>query len=89
MLQFSTVSQEINYLPGLFGAQCGHTCSPGGEPRSGGPDGLVLLRVCPGEIVTLKTDQDPAVKLLQDLGMQIPPTVQQLRPSHPATRAAP
>ncbi len=32
----------------------------------------------PGQIVTLKSEQDPAVRLLTDLGMQIPPAVSQL-----------
>ncbi len=32
----------------------------------------------PGQIVTLKSDQDPAVKLLEELGMQIPQSVRQL-----------
>ncbi|MGI9000068.1 MAG: iron-siderophore ABC transporter substrate-binding protein [Pseudonocardia sp.] len=32
----------------------------------------------PGQIVTLKTDKDPTVKLLKELGMQIPPSVEQL-----------
>ncbi len=32
----------------------------------------------PGQIVTLKSDEDPAVKLLQELGMQLPPSVRQL-----------
>ena len=32
----------------------------------------------PGKIVTLKSDQDPSVKLLQELGMQLPTSVRQL-----------
>ena len=32
----------------------------------------------PGKIVTLQSDQDPAVKMLQDLGMTIPPSVRDL-----------
>ncbi len=32
----------------------------------------------PGQIVTLKSAQDPSVKLLQELGMQIPPSVRDL-----------
>lgn len=32
----------------------------------------------PGEMVTLKPDAHPAVKLLQDLGMTIPAAVRQL-----------
>ncbi len=32
----------------------------------------------PGQIVTLKSDQDYSVKLLTELGMQLPPSVQQL-----------
>jgi len=32
----------------------------------------------PGQIVTLKSDKDNSVKLLKNLGMQLPPTVEQL-----------
>ncbi|MGH3931712.1 MAG: hypothetical protein ACRDTF_17265, partial [Pseudonocardiaceae bacterium] len=32
----------------------------------------------PGQIVTLKSAQDPSVKLLQELGMQLPPSVRDL-----------
>lgn len=32
----------------------------------------------PGQIVTLKSDQDPAVKLMEELGMQIPESVRNL-----------
>lgn len=41
----------------------------------------------PGKIVTLKSAQDPSVKLLQDLGMQLPTSVRSCRTSLPATRA--
>ena len=41
----------------------------------------------PGKIVTLKSDQDPRVKLLQELGMQLPTSVRQLPDIAPATRA--
>lgn len=32
----------------------------------------------PGQVVTLKSNQDPAVKLMEELGMQIPPSVRNL-----------